>query len=140
MLLTVKEIYKNDIEKGPFILKQKKWKPCDPKLVHAKTKKFVSLSLIGVFLLFFTTLLRIVCIYDSISREQKLLKAVHILKDDNEKNDIQVGRTIRNDSVSWNYLRILEYHEGNSEPFNMNAFDHLMPAGDMPEINDIAED
>ena len=62
------------------------------------------------------------------------------MQDDDKKNDAQVGRTIRNDSVSWNYLRLLEYHKNNSEPLNVNAFNHLMPAGDMPNINDVAED
>ena len=140
MLLTVREIYENDIQRGPFILKQSKWKPIDPKLVHGKTRKFVSLSLIGIFLLFFTTLLRIVCIYDSISREQKLLKAVHIIQDENKDNDVQVGRTIRNDSISWNYLKLLKFNQAQAEPFNLNAFSHLMPAGDMPDLNDLAED
>ena len=140
MLLTIKEIDKNVIEKGPEILKQRKWKPIDPKFVHGRTKKFFMLSLFGVFLLFFTVLLRIVCIYDSISREQKLFKAVKIMTDEDKENNVQVGRTIRNDSISWNYLRILEFHENNAEPLNMNAFNHLMPEGDMPGINDLAED
>ena len=140
MLLTVRKIYESEIERGPFILKQSKWKPIDPKEVHKKTRKFVSLSLIGIFLFFFTSLLRIVCIYDSISREQKLLKAVQIMEDGNKDNDIQVGRTIRNDSISWNYLKILKFDQAQAEPFNLNAFSHLMPAGDMPGLTDLAED
>ena len=64
-----REITENDIEKGPEILKKSKWRSCDRKRVHLKTKTFVKLSIISIIILLLSTALRVACIYDSISRE-----------------------------------------------------------------------
>ena len=64
-----------------------KWKPRDHKLVHVKTKKFFRISIASLVILLISTVLRVACIEDSISREEKLLKALKILQDDDDDND-----------------------------------------------------